>query len=217
MSSAAEPEYQPGGVAAELAGEFPELGLAFAEVDVLPRRSPRSIHQRLAQLSDRFYGAHAITMRQEPVPAAYRAFFRQVGLDPDSHRTPIEAAALERLLSGGFESRNIVDDALLIGLLETGVPIWALDATTVSGPLGIRPAAAGESLGRGAVAPAVNGGSLVVADARSPLAILFGEPAPEHGVTDATRRMTLFAVHVAGVPAIHVDEALWTCASVLES
>jgi hypothetical protein len=24
-------------------------------------------------------------------------------------------------------------------------------------------------------------------------------------------------VHVAGVPAIHVDEALWTCATVLES
>ena len=29
--------------------------------------------------------------------------------------------------------------------------------------------------------------------------------------------MTLFAVQVAGVPSIHVEEALWTCASVLRA
>ena len=218
MSSAgADPEPQPGWVDARLADEFPELGLAVVELEVLPRASPRSIQQRLAALSDRFYGVHAITMRQEPIPAAYRVFFRHVGLDPDSHRTPIEAAAVERLFSGGFVSRNLVDDALLIGLLETGVPIWALDSAQVSGPLGIRPAHPGERLGRALDAPSVVEGNLVVADADSTLAILFGELAPGHGVVDATRRMTLFAVHVAGVPSIHVEEALWTCATVLES
>ena len=36
-------------------------------------------------------------MRQEPVPWAYRVFFRQVGIDPDERRTPIEEIALERL------------------------------------------------------------------------------------------------------------------------
>lgn len=212
-----ELDAEPGWIDAELAAELPELGLAFAQAPVLPRRSPRSVQQRLAQLADRFYGVHAITMRQAAIPAAYRAFFRQVGLDPDSHRTPIEAAALQRLLDGGFESRNIVDDALLVGLLETGVPIWALDSEAVSGPLGIRLAADGERLGRAGAAPPLAAGRLVVADALSPVAILFGELAPEHGVTERTRRMTLFAVHVAGVPAIHVEEALWTCGSVLES
>jgi DNA/RNA-binding domain of Phe-tRNA-synthetase-like protein len=218
MSSAgADPEPQPGWVDAELAAEFPDMGLAVIEVDVQPRASPRAIQERLSQLSNRFYGVHAITMRQAAIPAAYRVFFRHVGLDPDSHRTPIEAAAFERLLSGGFVSRNLVDDALLIGLLETGVPIWALDSARVSGPLGIRAARPGERLGRTPDAPPLASGSLVVADADSALAVLFGELAPGHGVVDDSRRMTLFAVHVAGVPAIHVDEALWTCATVLES
>jgi DNA/RNA-binding domain of Phe-tRNA-synthetase-like protein len=206
-----------GWIAAELAAEFPELEIAVIELDVQPRRSPRAIQQRLARLSDRFYGVHAITMRRGEVPAAYRVFFRHIGLDPDSHRTPIEGAAVERLIRGGFVSRNVVDDALLIGLLETGVPVWALDSAHLSGPLGIRHAGPQERLGRSEQAPALAPGGLVVADADSPLAILFGKLAPGHGVIDQTRRLTLFAVAVAGVPAIHVDEALWTCASVLET
>lgn len=217
MSVGGDPDPQPGWIDPDLAEEFPELGLAVVELDVVPRHSPRSIQQRLAALSDRFYGVHAITMRQETIPAAYRAFFRHIGLDPDSHRTPIEAAAVERLFSGGFVSRNVIDDALLIGLLETRVPIWALDCAAVTGPLGIRPARTGERLGRAEQSRSLDAGELVVADADSPLAVLFGELAPGHGVVETTRRMTLFAVHVAGVPAIHVEEALWTCATVLES
>lgn len=213
----ADPVPERGWIAAELAAEFPELEIAVIEMDVRPRPSPRAIEQRLASLSDRFYGVHAITMRRDAVPAAYRVFFRHIGLDPDDHRTPIERAALERLMRGGFVSRNVVDDALLIGLLETGVPVWALDAAVLSGPLGIRLAGPGERLGRSDQAPPLDPGSLVVADADSPLASLFGELAPGHGVKDQTRRTTLFAVAVAGVPSIHVEEALWTCASVLES
>jgi hypothetical protein len=45
--------------------------------------------------------------------------------------------------------------------------------------------------------------------------VLFGDLAPGHGVTSQTTRMRLFTVAVAGVPAIHVEEALWTCASIL--
>jgi DNA/RNA-binding domain of Phe-tRNA-synthetase-like protein len=217
MSVGADPEPHAGWVHADVASEFPELGLAVVELDVMPRHSPRSIQQRLADLSNRFRGIHAITMRQEAIPSAYRIFFRHIGIDPDSHRTPIEAAAVDRLFSGGFVSRNVVDDALLIGLLETGVPIWALDSETVSGPLGIRAAADDERLGRGAEAPVLDHGELAVCDAESPVAVLFGELAPGHGVVDSTRRATLFAVHVAGVSRIHVEEALWTCATVLES
>ena len=39
-------------------------------------------------------------------------FFRHIGLDPDEHRTPVEALALERLKRGGFPSRSTLDDAL---------------------------------------------------------------------------------------------------------
>ena len=79
-----------------------------------------------------------MNVRQEPIPAAYRVFFRHIGLDPDVTRTPIEAAVLERMLEGGFLSEGLLADILTIGLIDTAVPVWALDADTVNGPLGIR-------------------------------------------------------------------------------
>jgi DNA/RNA-binding domain of Phe-tRNA-synthetase-like protein len=208
---------EPGWVDAELQAEFPELGLRQLEVAGRIARSPRPVRERLRTLSNRFRGVHAITLRGEAIPAAYRIFFRHIGLDPDTDRTPVEAAALERLLAGGFTSRNLLDDALLIALVETGVPVWALDAATVDGPLGIRPARAGERLGRQPDAPPVVPGRLVVADAATPLAILFGESAPGHCVGPRSRSIALFTVRVAGVPEIHIEEALWLSASVLES
>jgi DNA/RNA-binding domain of Phe-tRNA-synthetase-like protein len=204
-----------GWVSGDVAAEFPELRLLQLPVDAVPGRSPREIRQQLKDMSDRFRGAQAVAMRRQPVPWSYRVFFRQIGLDPDTTRTPIEAAAVERLLKGGWRSQNLVDDALTIALVETGVPIWALDADQVEGDLGIRTATAGEPLGRHDEAPPLPAGRLVVADDRSPLAVLFGDLAPGHGVTPATRRMVLFCVQVAGVPSIHAEEALYSCATTL--
>ena len=102
-------------------------------------------------------------MRTQPVPHAYRAFFRQIGLDPDASRIPSEEAAVARLLQGGFRSRDLLADALLIGLVETGVPVWALDADLVdAGGLGIRTTVTGERFG--SVEPPLPEGRLVVAD-----------------------------------------------------
>ena len=65
------------------------------------------MRRRLRELSDRFYGAHAIQLRERPIPWAYRVFFRQIGLDPDRTRTPVEQLALDRLHDGGFHSRGL--------------------------------------------------------------------------------------------------------------
>ncbi len=73
-------------------------------------------------------GARAVGVRREPVPSAYRVFYRQIGLDPEVARTPIEEAVLERMLRGGFLSEGLLQDVLLIALVDTGVPVWALDA-----------------------------------------------------------------------------------------
>lgn len=218
-----DPEMRPavelppttGWVAGALADEFPALQLHYTTVEAAPGRSSPEVRARLRHLSDRFRGAQAISMRQDPIPWAYRVFYRHVGLDPDADRTPVEAAAVERLLKGAYAARNAVDDALLVAVAETGVPAWALDADRVSGRLGLRLAAAGEALGRGEGALPVPEGRIVVADEQSPLAVVFGEIAPGHGVTKKTRRMTLFTVQVAGVPAIHVEEALWLCVGAL--
>jgi DNA/RNA-binding domain of Phe-tRNA-synthetase-like protein len=204
-----------GWVDEEIREEFPGLRLRFLTVQARAGRTPRGVKHRLKMMSDRFHGAQAVTLRQDPVPWAYRVFYRHIGLDPDAQRTPIEEAAVQRLLRGGFRSENQLDDALLIALMETGVPIWALDASRVEGKLGIRLATAGERLGRSETAPGLPSGRIVIADERSPLAVLFGELAPGHGVTDSTTSMTLFSLQVQGVPEIHVEEALWTCLSVL--
>ena len=184
----------------------------------LSARSPPGIEDRLRELSNRFRGARAVAVRREPVPAAYRVFFRQIGLDPDVVRTPIEAAALERMMRGGFPSGGLLEDVLLIALVDTGVPVWALDAEAVNGPLGIRASSRGRALGtdrrRRRALPA---GRLVVADASTALASLFGELASGHEAKAGTDRLTLFAIQVAGVPSLYVEQALWTCRTALEA
>jgi DNA/RNA-binding domain of Phe-tRNA-synthetase-like protein len=208
----------PGVIAPELRAEFPGLRLDWTALDARVRASPPELRRRLRALSDRYLGAGVVAMRTQPVPHAYRAFFRQVGLDPDAARIPSEEVAVRRLVKGGFQSRDLMHDALLVALIETGVPVWALDAGTVDAEsLGIRLAAAGDRLGRAADAPVVSPGQLVVADAANVHAALFGAPASEYAPGPRTRRVVLFAVGVAGVPAIHVEEALWVAVEVLKA
>ncbi|HUE26186.1 MAG TPA: hypothetical protein VMP89_05385 [Solirubrobacteraceae bacterium] len=204
----------PGFVEPRLKAEFPGLRLAWLTLEPSRRSSPRAVKQRLRSLSNRFHGATVVAMRTQPVPHAYRAFFRQIGLDPDASRIPSEEAAVARLLQGGFRSRDLLADALLIGLIETGVPVWALDGDQVdAGGLGIRTTMAGERFG--SVGPPLPEGRLVVADSGSVHALLFGPLAPGHAAEPKTRRISLFAIGVDGVPAIHIEEALWTCGEVL--
>jgi DNA/RNA-binding domain of Phe-tRNA-synthetase-like protein len=204
----------PGFVEPGLAAEFPGLSLAWVTVSNRRRSPSRGVRQRLRMLSNRFGGANVVAMRTQPIPHAYRAFFRQIGLDPDATRIPIEAAAVARLLHGGFRSNDLLADALLIALLETGVPVWALNADMVEvGGLGVRTSVEGE--GFGTVSAPLAAGRLVVADARRIHALLFGPLAPGNAAEPRTPRISLFSVGVAGVPAIHIEEALWICGEAL--
>ena len=119
----AEPRLTEGRVADALRAEFPGLRLHCVRVASAPRRSPPEVRDRLRALSDRIHGARAVAMRGEPVPHAHRVFFRHVGLDPDVQRVPAEAALVERLLRGGYESRGLPADALLIALVDTGIGV----------------------------------------------------------------------------------------------
>jgi DNA/RNA-binding domain of Phe-tRNA-synthetase-like protein len=207
-----ELELAEGWIEAELAEEFPQLGVVHAPLAARPGRSPVEVKERLRQLANRYTGGHVIHMRQDAVPWAYRVFARQVGVDPDTDRTPVEAIALERLRHGGFKSRNVVDDALTIAIAETGVPVFALDADRVEGEPGLRLSRPGERLPGGRPLPARQ---IVVADDARPVAVVLGEVSHEAGVTPATQRMILCALRVKGVPPIAVEEALWTTAEVL--
>lgn len=196
---------EQGWVAPNVAAEFPGLGIASVTVDGRPGKSPEGVLQRLRVLSDRFYGSHAIQMRERPIPWAYRVFFRQIGLDPDRTRTPVEQLVLERLHDGAFKSVGLPQDALNVAIVETGVALRAFDGEQV-GRLSIREAAPGESLPE--MPAELSQGTLVIADERGPIGRLFGEATDWSGIERVSRRLTIVAVQVNGVPQISVDEAL---------
>lgn len=208
-----ELELDTGWVDAALQADFPALGLVHATVPARTGRSPQIVKERLRTLSSRFTGARAITLRQEPVPWAYRVFFRQIGLDPDERRTPPEQAAVDRMAFGGYRSRSLLDDALLIATVETGMAVLALDADRLEGPLGLRLAAPGERLA-GDGRP-LSSGQILLADARRSVGVLFGDLAEGVAVGRATDRALVAAVMVAGIPDLIAEEALWTVAEVL--
>jgi len=118
---------QRGTVADELAGEFPGLALHWLAIDSGSGKSPPEVRHRLREMSNRISGQKAIQMRQEAVPWAYRVFFRHIGIDPDEHRTPIEAIALERMQAAvGTPVRSDTKVGLDFQGL-TGVPVVALE------------------------------------------------------------------------------------------
>jgi DNA/RNA-binding domain of Phe-tRNA-synthetase-like protein len=206
----------PGFIEPRLRAEFPGLALGWLTIELRSRASPQWVRQRLHALSDRVGGAGVVAMRTQPIPHAYRAFFRQIGLDPDTNRIPSEEAAVMRLLHGGFRSKDLLADALLIALVETGVPVWAINANLVDpGGLGIRTTARGERFG--SVSQPLPAGRLAIADASKLHGLLFGPIAPGHEAGGRATRIALFAVGVEGVPAIHIEEALWTCGDLLSS
>jgi DNA/RNA-binding domain of Phe-tRNA-synthetase-like protein len=213
MNGDAIPE--AGWIGPELREELPGLALRYLLVARGSGRTPRSVKERLAQMSNRFSGPQAVNLRHRPIPWAYRVFFRHIGLDPDEQPTPVEAVALERIKRGGFVSQNLLDDALTIAIIESGVALRAFDADRAEGRLGIRQTEPGEELeGRPGALPT---GTLVIADEARPLALLFGATSAGRGVDPRTKRTLLCAVQVKGVPDIAVEEAIWLAADVLRN
>jgi DNA/RNA-binding domain of Phe-tRNA-synthetase-like protein len=200
-------------VEAELAAEFPGLAMRSVAVEAGSGRSPATVRERLREMSNRISGAKAVQMRQEPVPWAYRVFFRQVGIDPDERRTPVEQIVLERLQHGGFRSRNLLDDAITIATFETGVPLVAFDADRIAPPLRLRLAGPGELMGESG--RPLSSGQIVIADGERALAVLFADLDPAAGVTPQSSRMLIAAVQVDDVPDIAIEEALWTVEEIL--
>ena len=124
---------------------------------------------------------------------------------PRSSSSPSNASS-----DGAFKSRGLPEDALTIAIVETGVALRAFDGEQV-GRLCIRDAAPG----RVAPGPArrARPGTLVIADERGPVGLLFGEPTEWSGDrAEVVATADVAAVQVNGVPQIAVDEALWMAA-----
>jgi DNA/RNA-binding domain of Phe-tRNA-synthetase-like protein len=206
-----DPEIREGWVDAGLDAELPGIRVAWCEVEGTAGPSPPALRERLRELSDKLRGPQAVALRGRDVPHAYRVFFRHVGIEPDLVRIPVEELVVERLMRGGFPSRGRVEDAVAIACVETGVPVWALDADRLAPPPGVRPAVAGDEVG-GAAVPE---GRLVLADADRALAVLFTAPGAPHAPGRDTRRIALVTVVVPNVPALFAEEALWIAGDAL--
>lgn len=191
--SAADPRL--GAVDPVVAAELPGLALweLSAPADLRRGRDP-GVRDRLRELAGRITGGVAIQARQDEIVHAYRVCFRHVGLDPDVERTPYEAALLERLRHGGFRSRDLLADALLLALLDTKVAVVAFEDARLAG--GLR------------ITVGTQDGTIVVADAVKPVAPLFGPPLPGLSPERESEAVRLAAVAPGGVPAIAAWEAL---------
>ena len=209
----AETQLESGWVEPALREEFRGLGLRFTVVEVRSGRSPRELRARLRHLSDRVHGERVLNLRREPIASSYRVFFRHIGIDPEEFRPPAEEAMLERLRAGRFASRNLLDDALTVALVETGVSVRAFDADKLTGRLGLRIALPRERLGGTGIE--LPDGAIVVADEERSVGLIFGETASGRGVEPRTERIALYVVRVPGIPEISVEEALWSCAGML--
>jgi DNA/RNA-binding domain of Phe-tRNA-synthetase-like protein len=183
-----------------VAEEHPGLRVWTVRVAGRTGRTPRELRERLRLLADRLRGPEAVALRRRPVPWAYRVLYRHLGIDPDVTRTPVEELAVERLLKGGFAPQGLPEDALALATLETGVPVYAVDAGTLAGA----PVLAPDDDGR-----------LVLADDGGTVGVLFRTPEPGRLPGRHTRSLALFAVQAPGVDDIYVEEALWTAAAAL--
>ena len=143
----------------------------------------------------------------KPIPSAYRVFLRQVGLDPETRPSPIEAVTRERILRGIYRSTHRLADALTVATVESQIAISVLDADLIDLPLGIRTV-------REEDVTDLPVGTLVVADANGPAAELFGEPEPHCIVGADTTRTAVMAIGVKGIADWMLDDALWRVAEI---
>jgi DNA/RNA-binding domain of Phe-tRNA-synthetase-like protein len=206
-------ELKRSAVEGTLREEFPELALWIAEVGARAGDSPPAVQRRLDDATRRLTAAAAIGDRGESTPWAYRVFARRLGIDPEEPQRPVEAAALRKGSADPSHSAGLLDDALLIAVAQTGVPVLAFDAAELEGDLWLRRARAGERLGQDS--RALPEGRPVLADTARALAAPFGPVAAAAPVTAATKRIALAALQVKGVPEMSVEEALWTIVEIL--
>lgn len=180
-----------------LAQDFPALAVLYASRPVGGAAYHRAAKERLESLGDRIGGDLVAAMRQQAVPGAYRAFARQIGLDPDGDGMPLEQALMDRIRAGRFTPGSRTRDPCTVAMLETGVPVWVADENHLQGRLTLRTTSDDTD-------------ALAIWDDRHRVAPVLGAVAQTLMPTRRTAAVRLFALRVEGVPDATVREALWT-------
>lgn len=187
---------------ADVAAEFPGLRLPYAVISGLRLDRPRSplLSERLATAAERLTGPMIRELRASAEGTAYRAFYRQVGLDPDRTRPPVEALVAERVMRGGFVEGPTWRDALVVASVTGGVALQAFDARRLADP------------------PAVTLSAdqrLVLSAGGDRVADLLGEPARRYRPGPSTRRLLVVATAVPGISEATARAAIDEAAGLL--
>lgn len=193
----------------DVALHYPHLHLYVVEVPNEPStRARHDLKERLGRLAERIGGPQVLRQHEQEVPHAFRKLYLQMGLDPGVQPTPIDAVLQERIAYGMFRSMGLVDDALKVALLETGVPVWAADSAKLAGDLALQMPDVDPEGGRPSAVP-------FIADGRGTIAPVGGAPKEPHAVGRKTKDLTLFALQCDGISTMHVQEALWLAQSLV--
>lgn len=193
----------------DVALHYPYLNLFVTEVPNQPStRARHDLAERLGRLAERIGAQQVLRQHEQEVPHAFRKLYLQMGIDPGVHLTPIDAVLQERIAYGQFRSMGLVDDALKVALLETGVPIWATDSAKVSGELALQMPAVESESGSASMVP-------LVTDDRGTIGPIGSAPEARYAVDRKSKDLTLFAVQCDGISTMHVDESLWLARSLL--
>ena len=211
-----EPELEPrpGWVADDVRAEYPELRLLVLPVDARPTRSPPEVRQRLRDLSDRFRGRaggrHAAQPGALGLPRLLPPDRPRPRRDPHADRGRRGRPPDPRRMALGQPGRRRADHR---AGRDRRSPVGARRRAGARASWGSAPPPpASRSGARRPSRCACPRGDSSWPTRSTPLAVLFGDLANGHGVDRHTARMLLFTISVAGVPRIHVEEALYSCA-----
>jgi DNA/RNA-binding domain of Phe-tRNA-synthetase-like protein len=198
-------------IAEEVLKDYPDIELVvktIGELEVAPQREDLEHRKREVEAHVREEGT-ADTIKDEPLVAAYRAFYWSLGIDPTKVR-PAAEALVRRIVRGrDLPTINTAADSVNLASIETRVAFAAFDADLLHGDLTMRYARQGEPfVGIGMDRPRVlEGRELVFDDGVALVAIYPYRDADATKLTVGSRTLMLVGCGVPGLGGKELEEA----------
>lgn len=183
---------------------------------------------RPAQAADRlwlaqhelWHGRSRAQIRNHPRVAAYRAFSKEIGVDPDRFPPSVQALidrGLRNKPAGAWPRVNPVVDAVNAVAVAELAALGVFDADRVTGQVRLTPSRGGEEfLALGAdESVRLDPGRLVLADDVRVLSLFGHRDGMHQRVTHDTKRVIVLGCVVPGIDAASVARALARAAALL--
>jgi DNA/RNA-binding domain of Phe-tRNA-synthetase-like protein len=189
-----------------LKAKFPGLRVLVQTIDdVVVTRTTASLEELKKIIADEVKSKYTLeSLKDVPIFRAYRDFFWRAGIDPTKVRPAAEALIRRILANKPIPTINTLVDAYNLASIKTGIALAAFDRKELLGTLSMHTATEGDEFhGIGISEPMrLNGGEIVISDAKKFVAVYPYRDADTSKVTERTKNIMLM---VCGCPGI--DEA----------